>query len=111
MDWALTSALCPAKTNANNKYNYTKHDSPNLEGIVDFPTPVSHIPKVEKHFNLMAINVYGYEVSKKIGKNNIFPYHILEQLKEKPRMNLPWISEDVENVSKDTNDNDKGIID
>ena len=110
MEWALTSALNPAKTNANNKYGYTKYDSPNLEGVVDFPTPVSKISKVEKHFNL-AINVYGYAVSKKIEKINIFPYHILEQPKEKQRIDLLLISEDVEIFTEDTDDDDEGILD
>ena len=58
LEWALKSALCPAKTNANNKYSYTKYDSPSLECIVDFPTPVSPISKEEKYFNLET-NVYG----------------------------------------------------
>ena len=44
----------------------------------------------------MAINAYGYAVSKKLEKINIFPYHISEQLKE--------------NVSEDTDDYDVGII-
>ena len=64
----------------NSTYSYTKYDSPNLEGIVDFPTPVSQIQKVEKLYDL-AINVLGYAVSKKIEKINIFPYHISEQPK------------------------------
>ena len=51
LEWALKSALYPAKTNANNKYSYTKYDSPSLEYIVDFPSPVSLIPKVEKYFD------------------------------------------------------------
>ena len=84
LEWALKSDLYPAKTNANNKNSYTKYDSPNLEGIVDFPTSVSQIPKVEKHFDL-AIDIYGYAVSKKIEHINIFPYNISEQPKEKPR--------------------------
>ena len=109
MEWALKSALYPTKTNANNKYSYTKYDSPDSEGIVDFLTPVSQIPKVEKHFYL-AINVYGHAVSKKIEKINIFPYHISEQQKEKPRINLLLISEVIEIVRVYTNDNDEGII-
>ena len=80
--------------------SYTKHDCPNLEGIVDFPTHVSQISKVEKHFDL-AINVYGYAVSKKIEKINIFPYYISEQPKEEPRIDLLLISEDVEIFSED----------
>ena len=60
---------------------YTKYNSPNLEGSVDFSTPVLTNLKVEKHFDV-AIHVYGYAVSKKIKKINIFPYHISEQAKE-----------------------------
>ena len=58
----------------------------------DFPTPISQIPKVEKQNNL-AINVYGYTVSKKIENANIFPYHISNQPKEIQRINLLFISE------------------
>ena len=104
IEWALKSALYPAKNNVSNKYTYTKYDL-NLEGIVDFPTPVSQISKVEKHLDL-AINVYGYTVSKKLEKLNIFPYHISEKPKEKERINLLLISEDVERV----NDKNEKII-
>ena len=31
LEWYLKTALYPANTNANNKYSYTKYDSPNLE--------------------------------------------------------------------------------
>ena len=87
---------------------YRKHvDNLNLEGIVDFPTPVSQIPKAEKHLNL-AINVYGYTVSKKIEKVNIFPYHISEQPKGMQRINLLLISEDVE---VEDSEDEEGIID
>ena len=108
----LNLLYIPQKTNANNKYSYTKYKSPNLKGIVDFPTPNSQIPKVEKHFDL-AIYVYGesYAVSKKIEKINIFPYHISEQPKEKPIINLLLISEDVEIVTEDTYDDGEGIVD
>ena len=72
--------------------------------------PVSQIPKVEKHFDL-AINVYGFEVSKKIENINIFPCHISEQPKELQITNLLLISEDLEIVSKNNDDNDEGRID
>ena len=110
LEWAFQSDLYPAKTNANNKYSYTKYDSPNLEGIVDFPSLVSQIPKLEKHFDL-TINVYGYAVSKKIEKINSFPYLISEQPKEMQRINLLLISEDVEIVSEEINGNDERIRD
>ena len=91
------------------KYHATeKHvDKLNLEGIVDIPTQVSQIPKPEKDFNL-AINVYGYTVSKKKEKVNIFPYHISEQPKEMQRINLLLISEDVE---VEDSEDEEGIID
>ena len=41
-------------------------------------------------------------------KVNIFPYHISEQPKAIQRINLFLISEDVEIVSEDTDDNDEG---
>ena len=72
--WALLSMLYPDDSHHKHEASrYRKHvDKLNLEGIVDFPMPVSKIPTTEKHFNL-AINVYGYSVSKKIEKVNIFP--------------------------------------
>ena len=54
----------------------------------------------------LAINVYGYTVSKKLEKINIFPYHISERPKEKERINLLLVSEDVERV----NDKNEKII-
>ena len=42
-------------------------------------------------------------------KINIFQYHISATPKEKPRINLLLISEGVEIVSEDTDDDDKGI--
>ena len=107
--WALLSMLYPDDSHHKNEVSrYRKHvDKLNLEGIVDFPTPVSQIPKAEKHFNL-AINVYGYTVSKKIEKVNIFPYHISEQPKEMQRINLLLISEDVE---VEDSEDEEGIID
>ena len=59
----------------------------------------------------MAINVYGYAVSKKIEKINIFTYHISEHPEEKPRINLLLISKDAEIVGEDNDDNDEEIID
>ena len=107
--WALLSMLYPDDSHHKNEVSrYRKHvDKLNLEGIVDFPTPVSQIPKAEKHLNL-AINVYGYTVSKKIEKVNIFPYHISEQPKEMQRINLLLISEDVE---VEDSEDEAGIID
>ena len=97
LKWALLSALYPDDSHHKNELSrYRIHaDKLNLKDIVDFPTPVSQITKVEKHFDL-AINVYGYTVSKKLEKVDIFPYHISEQPKEKQRINLLLISKDVE---------------
>ena len=68
LKWTVKSALYPAKNNVSNKYSYTKCSNLNIGGI-GFPTRISQIPKVEKQNNL-AINVYGYTVSKKARKSN-----------------------------------------
>ena len=39
LEWALKSAMYPAKTNMNNIYSYTKCPDLNMKGI-DFPTPI-----------------------------------------------------------------------
>ena len=93
LEWALKSAMFPASTNASNKYSYTKYDL-NLESVVDFPTPVSQIPRAEKHLDT-AINVYGYTISKKLEKLNFFSYYISNRPKDLERINLLLISEDV----------------
>ena len=82
MRWALLSALYPDDSHHKNEISrYRTHaDKLNLEGIVDFPTPISQIPQVEKHFNL-AINVYGYTTTKKKETITIFTYYISEQSK------------------------------
>ena len=77
---------------------------------IGFLAPISQIPKVEMNNNL-AINVYGYTLSQKMYKVNIFQYHISEQPKEMQRTNLLLISEDVEIVSEDNDDDDEEIID
>ena len=46
LEWALKSALYPAKCHVSNKYSYTKCPDLNMGGI-DFPTPISQIAKVE----------------------------------------------------------------
>ena len=107
LEWALKSALYPAKTNVCNKYSYTKYGDLNINSI-DFPTPISQIPKVEKQNNL-AINVYGYTMSKKLEKITIFLYHISNQPNEMSRINLLLISEDVEVEEKESDE--EGIID
>ena len=94
LEWALKSATCPAKNNVSNKYSYTKCPDLNMDGI-DFPTPISQIPRVEKQNNL-AINVYGTTVSSKLKTINVFPSHISEQPNERQRINLLLLSEDDE---------------
>ena len=70
LEWAVKFALYPAESNACNKYSYTKYGFLNMDNV-DFPTPISQIPKVEKQNNL-AINVYRYSV-KKDRKSKHFP--------------------------------------
>ena len=101
------NALYPTKTNVCNKYSYTKYGDLNMKSI-DFPTPISQIPKVEKRNNL-ALNVYGYTMSKKLEKITIFPYHISNQPNKMSRINLLLISEDVEVEEKESDE--EGIID
>ena len=86
--------MYPAKNNVSNKYSYTNCPNLNIDGI-DFPTPVSQIPKVEKQNNL-AINVYGATVSPKLKKINVFPYRISEQPEDRQRINLLFLSKDDE---------------
>ena len=92
LEWALKSALYTAKNNVSNKYSYTKCPNLNMDGI-DFPTPISQIPKVEKQNNL-AINVYGATVSPKLKKVNTFPYCISARPNTMQRTNLLLISDD-----------------
>ena len=98
LEWALKSALYPAKNNVSNKYSYAKCPDLNMDGI-DFPTPISQIPKVEKQNNL-AINVYGATVSPKLKKVNTFPYYISAQPNTMQRINLILISDDTDESTK-----------
>ena len=109
LEWALLSILYYNENNPSKLSSYRKHlGKLNFDGI-EFPTPFSQIPKLEKQNLDLAINVYGYTISPKMKKRNIFPYYISDQPKEKLRTNLLLISEDVE-VGADDN-NDEGIID
>ena len=67
----------------------------NLKDI-DFPTPLSQIPEVEKQNPDFVINVYGYSVSPKKQKIRVFPYYISDRPQKIPGVNLLMISEDVE---------------
>ena len=93
---AINSALSPVSDHSGRLSKYPNYSCHLKTDGIDLPTPISQIPKVEKNNNL-AINVYGYTISQKMEKVNIFPYHISEQPKEMQRM----ISENVENVSED----------
>ena len=94
------SALNHDSNNPSKISSYKKHLGVlNMDGI-DFPTPISQIPRVEKKNNL-AINVYGATVSSKLKNINVFPYHISEQPNERQRINLLLLSEDAaENQTK-----------
>ena len=94
LEWALKSAMYPAKNSVSNKYSYTKCPNLNMDGI-GFSTAVSQIPKVEKQ-NSLAINVYSATVSPKLKKINVFPYCMDKELKERQRINLLLLSEDDE---------------
>ena len=98
LEWALKSAMYPAKNNISNKYSYAKCPDLNMGGI-DFLTPISQISRVEKQNNL-AINVYGDTVSPKLEKINVCPYHISEQPNETQIINLLLLSEDAEDAAE-----------
>ena len=105
LEWALLSILYYNENNPIKLSSYRKHlGKLNFDGI-KFPTPISQTPKLEKQNPDLAINVYGYTISPKMKKTNIFPYYISDQTKEKLRTNLLLISEDVEVGA------DEGIID
>ena len=107
LEWALLSILYYNENNPSKLSSYRKNlGTLHLKGI-DFPTPLSQIPKVEKQNADFAINVYGYSVSPKKQKIRVFPYYIFDRPQKIPRANLLMISEDVEvNYS-----NDDGITD
>ena len=110
LEWALLSILYHDEHNSTKLSSYKKHlGKLNFKGI-DFPTPLSQIPKVEKQ-NDLAINVYGYAISKKVKKINIFPYYISDQPPNITQTNLLLISEDVEvDYSNDGGTTEGGII-
>ena len=83
----INSALNPTSDHSDRLSNYPDNSSYFKNDAFDFPTPISQIPKVEK-LNNLAINVYGYTVSKKLEKVNIFLYHISEKPKDKQIINL-----------------------
>ena len=56
--WALLSALHPAKKDPQRVNKYIQFKELRFTGV-DFPTPLSQIPKVER-LNNLVINVFGY---------------------------------------------------
>ena len=65
LKWALLSCKYPVEKNAQRVTKYVAHEGElNFTGI-DFPTPLSQIPKVE-HLNNLAINVFGYSESARV---------------------------------------------
>ena len=107
LEWALLSILYYNENNTSKLSSYRKYlGTLHLKGI-DFPTPLSQIPKVEKQNPDFAINVYRYSVSPKKQKIRVFPYYISDRPQKIPRVNLLMISEDVEVDYS----NDDGIID
>ena len=85
-EWALLSILYYNENNPSKLSSYRKYlGTLNFDGI-EFPTPISQIPKLEKQNPNLAINVYGYTISSKMKKINIFPYYISDQPKEKKKI-------------------------
>ena len=59
LKWALLSALHPVGSNPHRVFKYKQYENElNLTGV-EFPTPLSQMPKVER-LNNLAINVFGY---------------------------------------------------
>jgi hypothetical protein len=89
IEWAIKAALYSDKFSSKEKNETSRYKRfPKLNLDVDFPTPISQIPKIEKQLDL-AINVYGFTIN----KANIFPYYISSKKKEE-RINLLLIQKD-----------------
>ena len=85
LKWALLSCLHPAKKNPQRVNKYMQFKELNFAGV-EFPTPLSQIPKVER-LNNLAINVFGY--SKQAG---IHPLYLSKDHTRDP-INLLMITE------------------
>ena len=84
--WALLSALHPVGSNPHRVFKYKQYENElNLTGV-EFPTPLSQMPKVER-LNNLAINVFGY--SKQAG---IHPLYLSKDHTRDP-INLLMITE------------------
>ena len=85
LKWALLSALHPAKDNPHRVNKYMHFKELRFSGV-DFPVPLSQMPKVEQ-LNNLAINVFGY--SKQAG---IHPLYLSKDHTRDP-INLLMITE------------------
>ena len=77
LKWALLSALHPAKDNPHRVNKYMQFKELRFTGV-DFPVPLSQMPKVER-LNNLAINVFGY--SQQAG---IHPLYLTKDLTRDP---------------------------
>ena len=77
LKWALLAALHPAKKDPQRVNKYMEFKELRFTGV-DFPTPLSQMPKVER-LNNLAINVFGY--SKQAG---IHPLYLTKDLTPDP---------------------------
>ena len=68
LKWALLSALHPAKKDPQRVNKYMQFKELRFSGV-DFPVPLSQMPKVER-LNNLAINVFGY--SKQAGIHPLY---------------------------------------
>ena len=86
LKWALLSALHPVGSNPHRVFKYKQYENElNLTGV-EFPTPLSQMPKVER-LNNLAINVFGY--SQQAG---IHPLYLTNDLDHEP-INLLLLTE------------------
>ena len=85
LKWALLSALHPAKKDPQRVNKYMQFKELRFSGV-DFPVPLSQMPKVER-LNNLAINVFGY--SKQAG---IHPLYLSKDHTRDP-INLLMITE------------------
>ena len=80
--WALRSALNPATHHVESPSQYPTLHNLSFK-VIDAPTSISQIPKVEKQNNL-AINVFGW-------KKLVIIHHLSKQPANMPRINLQLI--------------------
>ena len=86
LKWALLSFLNPARKDAQRVTKYIAHqDELDFTGI-EFPTPLSQIPNVER-LNDLAINVFGYS-----DEAGVHPLYLTKDLTSDP-INLLLITE------------------